>query len=171
MKGWSNGVPLGNRKTVPDTFFCLRYVERNALSAGWVSRAEDWTWGGLWRPEHRLDTWLESAWPVPRPDDWIDRVNRPLSDPELRLRSEKAFAVTDHWEAQNGRKKSLTSWGFSTRSAHPVDHGSSLSSLARLAHLAKTQSDVVFQTSFSVVSVRRRFRRNDGKRRLTEFWL
>ncbi len=38
-----------------------RYVARNALSAGLVSRAEDWTWGGLWRGEHRIDTWLESA--------------------------------------------------------------------------------------------------------------
>ena len=36
-----------------------------------------------------------------------------------RLRSEKAFAVTDNWEAQNGRKKSLTGWVFNTRSAHP----------------------------------------------------
>ena len=26
-----------------------RYVERNALRAGLVSRAEDWRWGSLWR--------------------------------------------------------------------------------------------------------------------------
>ncbi len=49
-----------------------------------------------------------------------------LFRPPNWLRSEKAFAVTDHWEAQNGHKKSLTSWVFNTHSARPVDHGSSL---------------------------------------------
>ena len=30
----------------------LRYVERNALSAGLVQRAEQWRWGSLWAREH-----------------------------------------------------------------------------------------------------------------------
>lgn len=44
-----------------------RYVERNALRAGLVERAEQWRWGSLWR-------WLQN---------WTDRVNEPRSDKEL----------------------------------------------------------------------------------------
>ena len=60
-----------------------RYVERNALRAGLVSRAEDWQWSALWRRLHGLDDWLQSEWPVPRPEDWIARVNAPLTASEL----------------------------------------------------------------------------------------
>jgi putative transposase len=61
-----------------------RYVERNALRAGLVSRAEDWRWSGLYRRITGTDQWLVSDWPVPRPDDWIERVNRPMTNDELR---------------------------------------------------------------------------------------
>ena len=60
-----------------------RYVERNALQAGLVQRAEDWRWSGLWRRIRQLDGWLKSDWPVPRPDDWIERVNERLTTSEL----------------------------------------------------------------------------------------
>ena len=60
-----------------------RYVERNALRAKLVNRAEDWRWGALWRRIHGSDQWLTSSWPVTRPDDWINRVNEPLSLVEL----------------------------------------------------------------------------------------
>ena len=62
-----------------------RYVERNALRAGLVDRAEDWRWGSLWR-------WLQkpepaprllSPWPIPRLPKWVERVNEPLSEKEL----------------------------------------------------------------------------------------
>ena len=33
----------------------LRYVERNALGAGLVERAEPWRWGGLWARVHGDD--------------------------------------------------------------------------------------------------------------------
>lgn len=64
----------------------LRYVERNALGAGLVERAEHWRWGGLWARVHGDDA-LEailSPWPVERPKDWLRRVNAPLSAKELR---------------------------------------------------------------------------------------
>jgi len=61
----------------------LRYVERNALRARLVRRAEQWRWcslsalagqsGGV--PLHRG--------PAPRGDDWIDWVNQPQSEAEL----------------------------------------------------------------------------------------
>jgi putative transposase len=68
----------------------LRYVERNALGAGLVARAEDWRWGSLWarrRGDKALKAVL-SPWPVERPRGWTDRVNAPLSARELaRLRA------------------------------------------------------------------------------------
>jgi putative transposase len=58
-----------------------RYVERNALSANLVKRAEDWRWGSLWvrhqgSPEQRA---MLSDWPSPIPKNWIERVNAPLT--------------------------------------------------------------------------------------------
>jgi len=51
-----------------------RYVERNALRAGLVRRAEDWRWGSLWWWVNRGDEGRE--WPVPRPAGWVESVNR-----------------------------------------------------------------------------------------------
>ena len=62
-----------------------RYVERNALRAGLVERAEQWRWGSLWRwvqavePEPKL----LAPWPMSRLPNWVDRVNAPLSELEL----------------------------------------------------------------------------------------
>jgi len=67
----------------------LRHVERNAVGAGRVARAEDWHWSGLWASNHGDDAIqaMLSPWPVERPVDWTDRVNAPLSAKELaRLR-------------------------------------------------------------------------------------
>jgi putative transposase len=57
------------------------YVERNPVRAGLLQRAEEWRWGSLWlrchsdeRPAPEL-----TEWPVPRPADWLEEVNRPLS--------------------------------------------------------------------------------------------
>ena len=63
----------------------VRYVERNALRAKLVSRAENWQWSSLWRRNQgdvKLTPWL-SNWPVERPRDWLPRVNRPQSASEL----------------------------------------------------------------------------------------
>ncbi|MSR59287.1 MAG: transposase [Planctomycetaceae bacterium] len=62
-----------------------RYVERNALRAARVPRAEDWRWGSLWR-------WLRgdkpagsllSPWPISRLPHWVEKVNQPLAKREL----------------------------------------------------------------------------------------
>jgi putative transposase len=67
----------GRFKTFPveenDSFYTLcRYVERNALKAQAVARAEDWRWGSLWawRQESEPLKALLSDWPLPRPRDW-----------------------------------------------------------------------------------------------------
>jgi putative transposase len=63
----------------------LRYVERNALRAELVARAEDWKWSSLpgWRSGDRL---LWRGVEV-RDERWLERVNEPLSIGDLqRLR-------------------------------------------------------------------------------------
>lgn len=62
-----------------------RYVERNALRAGLVERAEAWRYCSLWRREHG-DSPLSAClaeWPVPRPRTWRELVNRPETVAEL----------------------------------------------------------------------------------------
>ncbi len=60
-----------------------RYVERNPLRAGLVSKAEDWTWSSLSSGGRNSDMdWL-SMWPIPKPEDWRDIVNGPESEAEL----------------------------------------------------------------------------------------
>lgn len=62
-----------------------RYVEANALRANLVRRAEDWQWSSLGRAcrgKTDLPPCID-AWPVVRPDDWIEYVNQPASAPDM----------------------------------------------------------------------------------------
>lgn len=53
----------------------LRYVERNALRANLVDRAEHWLWGSLrWRYSSTPPLQL-AAPPVPLPVDWVAHAN------------------------------------------------------------------------------------------------
>lgn len=63
----------------------LRYVERNALRANLVERAELWRWSSLWCRIHDppYGRSLLSEWPVPRPRNWLKLVNDPQTEPEL----------------------------------------------------------------------------------------
>ena len=63
----------------------LRYVERNALSAKLVERAQDWRWSSLWAREHADPelTSILSPWPGGRPANWLKYVNQPLTSQEL----------------------------------------------------------------------------------------
>ena len=99
-----------------DHFFVVcRYVERNALRAGMVDRAEDWRFGSLWRwlqkpePEPKL----LSPWPLPRLPGWVDRVNRCLSDRELeacRLSAQRGKPLGDEgWVESIARRLNLES--------------------------------------------------------------
>ncbi len=61
----------------------MRYIERNALRAGLVKRAENWRFGSLyWRTAGR-QLGLLTDWPVQRPRRWREMVNRPQSETEL----------------------------------------------------------------------------------------
>ncbi len=63
-----------------------RYVERNALGAGLVTRAELWPYGSLFARSQPAAPTREilAEWPMERPGDWVDRVNAPLSAGELK---------------------------------------------------------------------------------------
>lgn len=98
-------VYQGRFKSIPvgcDEHFLwvCRYVERNALRASLVSRAEDWPWSSLARRRHDpLTSWL-SDWPVPRPQGWSDVVNSPQTDAELQ-----AFKIATDKNEPFGREE------------------------------------------------------------------
>ena len=80
----------GRYKSFPiesdDHFYqVVRYVERNALRAKLVRRAEDWRWGSLWRRLHPTADELKilEDWPLPRPRAWTQYVNKVQTEAEL----------------------------------------------------------------------------------------
>jgi putative transposase len=71
-------------------------VERNALRAKLVRRAEAWRWGSLWQPqeEPRPEKWILSDWPLAMPANWVQEVKRAQTEAELeavRRRSSRPF--------------------------------------------------------------------------------
>lgn len=92
----------------------LRYVERNALRARLVERAEDWRWSSLYHriqglePKGRL-----SPWPLPLPRDWVERVNRAEAKAELEhlrisINRGQPFG-SDSWKLKTVKKLGLES--------------------------------------------------------------
>ena len=64
----------------------LRYVEGNPRRAGKVKRAKDWRWSSL---SHRLAGDALSAkvlhpWPLPEPENWLEWVEQPQTEAELK---------------------------------------------------------------------------------------
>ncbi len=92
-----------------------RYVERNALRAGLVERAEDWRWGSLWRwlQKPEPDPKLLAPWPIARLPGWINRVNAALSQSELdavRLSAQRGRPLGDEgWVESIARRLNLES--------------------------------------------------------------
>ena len=110
----------GRYKSFPvesdDHFYQVtRYVERNALRANLVSRAQDWRWSSLWRrvygiPEDRR--WL-SKWPLPQPRAWTDLVNQPQTEGELEAIRRSVTRShpygTEDWEQTTAKDLGLES--------------------------------------------------------------
>ncbi len=62
----------------------VRYVEPNALRANLVERAESRRWSSLRRVEREDPAFpILSAWPLPRPTDWLQLVNQPQTEAEV----------------------------------------------------------------------------------------
>src|SRR5512145_214555 len=75
----SGPVYQGRFKSFPvqtDEHFLMvaRHVERNALRAGLVERAEQWPWSSLWRfvQEDGKSSEILSQWPMERPSELED---------------------------------------------------------------------------------------------------
>jgi len=84
-----------------------RYVERNALRANLVSRAEEWRWSSLFQYVHRGTKFFEviNEWPLERPKDWVGFVNDAEKESELEdMRS----------AAQRGRPFGAEDWMIKT---------------------------------------------------------
>jgi putative transposase len=109
-------VYQGRYKAFPvssDTHFLrvCRYVERNALRAGLVERAEKWPWSSLAHAAAESPVCL-SEWPVERPPDWCDLVQFDVVDETKQLRNavnRSAPYGPDDWRIQIARRLQLTS--------------------------------------------------------------
>ena len=107
-----------------------RYVERNALRANLVPRAQDWRWSSLWRREQAPSGGLLSEWPVDRPSDWTAWVNEPQSATELQALRQSvnrgcpfgAEAWRDSTAAQLGLHATPRPRGRPTKRAASVAH-------------------------------------------------
>ena len=69
-----------------DEYFydAVRYVERNALRAGLVEKAEHWLWSSLGQASRTAPaSSIPIHWPLPRPRDWTALVNQPQTEAEL----------------------------------------------------------------------------------------
>lgn len=53
----------------------LRYVEKNALEAGLVQRAEEWRWCSAWQAVAESPTFIVDNGPLPRLPNWLDFLN------------------------------------------------------------------------------------------------
>src|SRR5205807_70656 len=89
-----------------------RYVERNALRAGLVERAEDWRWSSLWRRHNFCNPGFLHDWPIPCPDNWLEHVNEAQSDAELEamrwaVRRNAPFG-SDAWRAEEAQLLGLS---------------------------------------------------------------
>jgi len=92
-----------------------RYVERNALRAGLVERAEEWRWSSLWRRQRasRAVASILCDWPVDRPGNWLTRVNQPETAAELEslrisLKRGRPFGH-DQWVRRTAQRLGLES--------------------------------------------------------------
>ncbi len=61
----------------------LRYVERNALRANLVARAESWPWGSAAAFAGGKRAAMLDSGPLRRSRNWLDWVNQPQSEAEL----------------------------------------------------------------------------------------
>lgn len=91
-----------------------RYVERNALRAGLVNRAEAWPWSSLAIRQRACPAELLpalSAWPVPMPRAWREWVNEPQTEAELKavrasLQRGRPFG-SDEWQNETAKQLGL----------------------------------------------------------------
>ena len=93
----------------------LRYVERNPVRAKSlpVRKAERWPWSSLGTPPKNVDKPLLDSGPVRRPDNWLDWVNEPQTEAELKAMRDcvarGAPYGSKRWQQQAARRLGLES--------------------------------------------------------------
>jgi len=98
----------------------MRYVERNALTAQLVGRAEDWQWGSLrWRI-NSMRKFVISPSPIQLPSQWTEYVNAPQTAAEAKILRECIHRQRPYGE---------TGWVEVT--AHALALGSSMRAVGR----------------------------------------
>lgn len=60
-----------------------RYVERNALRAGLVNKAENWKWSSLFQRRNNAGIVQLSKWPIDIPRNYLNYLNESQSENEL----------------------------------------------------------------------------------------
>jgi len=92
-----------------------RYVERNALRANLVTKAQNWQWGSLWIREFGSveDRAMLSKWPIAKPRQWTAYVNEPASSAELEAIRRSCVRGAPYgsqdWTAKTAKKLGLES--------------------------------------------------------------
>ncbi|MBN1853093.1 MAG: transposase [Pirellulales bacterium] len=134
-------VYQGRYKSFPiqdDAHFLVacRYVERNALAAGLVIRAEEWRWGSLWNWCGGRSVIKLFPWPIPRLPGWIERVNQAPSEKEQRetkiddrrIESVNCALQNSRWATDFGSTSWTPTW---SRSGRPVGRSFRISRISR----------------------------------------
>ena len=91
-----------------------RYVERNALRARLVQKAQHWRYNSLWRREHgdAESRAILADWPVHRPRNWLAIVNQAQSRAELEVLRQCVIKNmpygSDEWRLRTARRLSLS---------------------------------------------------------------
>jgi putative transposase len=88
-----------------------RYVERNALAAGLVARAEDWPWCSLAQRAGGSSSVSLEEWPVPRPSDWRDLVQIEAGEVTQEIRTavrRSAPYGPDDWRVEIAKQLKLS---------------------------------------------------------------
>ncbi|MFH1266262.1 MAG: transposase [Planctomycetota bacterium] len=94
-------------------FTVCRYVERNALTARVVDRAEDWRWGSLWARRQGSEPLraILNDWPMERPRNWLTMVNKAMTEKEAeRIRTciarNRPYG-DEQWQGEQARRLGL----------------------------------------------------------------
>ena len=93
----------------------LRYVERNALRANLVKRAEQWRWCSLWRRQAKdqAERTILHDWPMAVPRNWLALVNQAQTEAELeavrRAVARSSPLGTPAWQTKISRQLGLES--------------------------------------------------------------
>lgn len=106
-------VYQGRFKSFPiqadDHFLAVcRYVERNALRAQLVRRAELWKWCSLWQREQCAAPVSLSPWPIPAGQFWVEHVNDAQTEAEVESIRQSIVRGRPYGDARWVRRTALS---------------------------------------------------------------